>query len=328
MYYYGLAYTLGFLGTYFWFLKRKDRLGLKTEEIYDLLILVIVCVLVFGRVFEIVIYEWGYYAEHPFEILKYWHGGMASHGVLLGGVMGIFLFSLWRKKSFVQIIDEMAIPAAFFLALGRIGNFINGQIFGYVSNVWWAIKFPDAEGFRHPVALYESLKNFLIVPILLFVRTKSFSGQGLLIAHFVFWYGFLRLFTDYFREYGDEFLGIGTGQYFNLFMAVFGIGLFIWSTRRGREQSVIDSFTGKPVRLSPVGERSSGKSLLANRVLLNLKKIIFVMLLIFSLTIPSSWTQGVLKQYRERQKTQQESLTKELVLTRPAIAESLPDSES
>jgi phosphatidylglycerol:prolipoprotein diacylglycerol transferase len=178
------------------------------------------------------------------------------------------------------------------------------------------------------VALYESLKNFLIVPILLFVRTKSFSGQGLLIAHFVFWYGFLRLFTDYFREYGDEFLGIGTGQYFNLFMAVFGIGLFIWSTRRGREQSVIDSFTGKPVRLSPVGERSSGKSLLANRVLLNLKKIIFVMLLIFSLTIPSSWTQGVLKQYRERQKTQQESLTKELVLTRPAIAESLPDSES
>ena len=307
IYYYGLAYTLGFLGAHLWFMRRKNKLGWNTEEAYDLSILLIICVLIFGRAFEIIIYEWSYYTEHPSEILSFWHGGMASHGVLLGGVVGIWLFSHLRRKSFVQAMDEMAIPAAFFLALGRIGNFINGQIFGYVTDVWWAVKFPDAEGFRHPVVLYESFKNFLIIPILLAVRKTSFSGQGKLIAHFVFWYGFLRLFTDYFREYGNEFLGIGTGQYFNLFMATLGAGLIIWRTRASR--GIGEPAEKKSVYTSPGRKAQDETSHAANQIRLNLKRLIFIMLLFFSLTIPSSWTQGVLKQYRDRQQIEKESVS-------------------
>ena len=298
IYYYGLAYALGFMGAHLWFMRRKDHIGLNAEEVCDFSLLLVVCVLVCGRAFEIVIYEWSYYAAHPGEILSFWHGGIASHGVLLGGVLGTWLFALLRGKSFVQLMDELAIPAAFFLALGRIGNFINGQIFGYETDVWWAVKFPDAEGFRHPVVLYESLKNFAIIPILLWVRKTSFSGQGKLVAHFVFWYGFLRLFTDYFREYGNEFLGIGTGQYFNLFMTTLGVGLIIWRTRAGGPAEE------GSVSIAPAGGSRGETGRPVNR--LRLKRAFFIALLFFSLTIPSSWTQGVLQQYRDRQQSQEE----------------------
>ena len=245
-----------------WFGRQRDKLGWNVEEVCDLSIMSIVCVLVFGRAFEIVIYEWGYYAYHPSEIFSFWHGGMASHGVLLDGVVGVWLFSRWRGKNFVEAMNELTIPAAFFLGLGRVGNFINGQIYGYETDVWWTVKFPDAEGVRHPLVLYESAKNFAIIPILLAVRKTSFAGEGKLMAHFVFWYGFLRLFTDYFRDYGNEFLGIGTGQYFNLFMAALGLALYIWFARHGERRGAAAKSVYSTVEI--------------NRVRLNLKRSAFV----------------------------------------------------
>ena len=293
LYYYGLAYAIGFLGVYLWFQWRKDELGWHNEEVYDFSLLFTASVLIFGRAFEIVVYEWEYYKEHLSQLLSFWRGGMASHGVLLGGVVGIWAFSRLRKKSFIQLLDEVAIPGAFFLALGRIGNFINGQIFGSVTDVWWAVKFPDAEGFRHPVALYESMKNFLIVLILLFVRKKSPSGHGRLVAHFVLWYGLLRVFTDYFREYGTEYLGIGTGQYFNFFMAALGLGLLIWYSRK--------NYARLAVNRSPSSGEAPGKTKrCVSGTILGMKRAVLVAILLFSLSIPSSWTQGVLKEYRDR----------------------------
>ena len=303
LYYYGLAYALGFLGLHFWLWLRRNRLGWRTREVYDFSIIFAICVLVFGRVFEIAIYEWDYYRIHLPQLLSYWRGGMASHGVLLGAIAGIFLFGRLRGKDFLCIADEVVIPAAFLLALGRIGNFINGQIYGSVTDVWWAVKFPDAEGFRHPVALYESLKNFAIIPILLGVRIKCMPGRGKLLAHFIFWYGFLRIFTDYFREYGTELLGIGTGQYFNFFMAFGGIGLYIWCRRTERLQSVGELKTGE-LDCAKVRSRSYA-SPAESAFRLFAKKAVLVAILFFSLTIPSGWTQGVLKQYRNGQIGQQ-----------------------
>jgi phosphatidylglycerol:prolipoprotein diacylglycerol transferase len=193
----------------------------------------------------------------------------------------------------------VAIPAAFLLALGRIGNFINGQICGSVTDVWWGVKFPDAEGFRHPVTLYESLKNLMIIPILLLVRRKSSSGEGKVFAHFVFWYGFLRLFTDYFREYGTEYLGIGTGQYFNLSMALAGVVLYIWFSRVRYTRHVCGRKSSRQDR-PPAATGQDGRAAHGtNRAGLVVRQAVLTAIILFSATIPSGWTQGVLKQYRD-----------------------------
>jgi phosphatidylglycerol:prolipoprotein diacylglycerol transferase len=295
LYYYGLAYSLGFLGIWLWFNRRRTKLGWSTGEVYDYSIVFSLCVLAFGRAFEILFYELGYYLEHPWQVFCWWRGGMASHGLLLGAVAGTWFFSRLRKRSFLLIGDEAVIPGVLFLGLGRIGNFINGQICGYVTHVPWGVKFPDLEGFRHPVALYEALKNFLIIPILLSVRKRTRPGTGKLVAHFVFWYGFLRFFTDRYREYGNEILGIGTGQYFNIFMAALGLFLLAWLRRRGPGPD------GGQIPDTSAAKTGTGREVhFLDRIPLNVKRLVFVLILLFSMTIPSSWTQGVLKDYREK----------------------------
>src|SRR6185295_17781053 len=111
------------------------------------------------------------------------------------------------------------------------GNFIDGQILGSVTDVWWAVKFPDAEGFRHPVVLYDGLKNLLLIPWLLVLRSRR-PPRGVVLAHFILWYGLLRIPIDLFREYPGTLLGLATGQRFNVFMTVLGAAL-LWRFRRG-----------------------------------------------------------------------------------------------
>lgn len=289
LYWYGFAYSLGFTGMLAWFLARRRRIGLERGEAYELCILIVIGVLVGGRAFEIVIYEWDYYRAHSTLLLSYWHGGMASHGVLVGAAIALWLFSRWRRYPYLLLADEMVIPGALFLALGRIGNFINGQIVGYPTDAWWGVLFAEFEGYRHPVALYESLKNLALVPILLLVRRRYSPGCGLLLAHFLFWYGFLRLFSDYFREYGVEFLGIGRGQYFNLLMALIGLGLIWLMKRRQRTGPGKSSKDDPPLAATLDAPGSSGWPL-------RIRQLIFVALVLFCLVIPSSWTKGAFQE--------------------------------
>jgi phosphatidylglycerol:prolipoprotein diacylglycerol transferase len=286
LYWYGAAYAAGFTGLLVWFWLRRRRLGLSEREPYDLCIAITLCVLLGARVFDVVVYEWDYYRDHPAQLLSYWHGGMASHGVLIGCALALWLFCSWRRRRFVLMADEVVIPGAVFLALGRIGNFINGQIIGYPTEGWWGVKFPEFVEFRHPVALYESVKNLALVPILLLVSRRYPPGRGLVLAHFVFWYGFLRLFTDYFRDYESEFLGIGRGQYFNVFMACIGLGLMRLMSRRRALETLP---AGHVVDLPPA---TSGLPL-------RLRQLLFLFLVLFCLTIPSSWTQSVFNEKRK-----------------------------
>lgn len=292
LWYYGLTYSLGFVGVYLWFKRAQRRLKWADREVYDLSILVSLGILLFARTVEIVFYEWSYYLQHPSQVLSYWRGGMSSHGVLLGGTLGIWLFSRWRGRSFLEIVDEVVIPAAILMGVGRIGNFIDGNIVGYPTDVWWAVKFPDAEGFRHPVTLYDALKNFLMIPLLLAVRQTASPGRGVLLAHFVFWYGFGRFFVDYFRQYPVEVFGLPPGQHFNLLMAIGGLGLLIWFARRGRCQDAGETRAADREDTSGIqmcaqgpGSRNIGWSLW-------LRRLAFVALLLFPLVIPTDWTRG------------------------------------
>jgi len=285
LYYYGLAYSLGFFGVYCWFAVRRKRLGWSYEEVVQMSALFSAGALAGGRALAISVYQWQYYGQHLDQLFSFWRGGMASHGVLIGAFVGSWLFCRLRKKSLLTVMDEVVIPGAVFLALGRIGNFMNGMIVGTVTDVWWAVKFPTAEGFRHPVTLYESAKNFAVAAILLWVRRKSRPGQGRLLAHFVLWYGLLRIPIDIFRDHGKSFLGVGVNQYFNAMMAIAGaVMLLVFAARARRGVRQPAAPPGPP--------RDAAWRLWISRAC-------FIGILLLSLTIPCAWTRGSLPRFSD-----------------------------
>ena len=117
------------------------------------------------------------------------------------------------------------------MGAGRIGNFSDGQIVGSLTDVWWGVRFPDAAGVRHPVVLYDGAKNLLLIPYLLWVRRTN-QTPGATAARFVFWYPFLRLFIDLFRDYPTHRLALGTGQTLNIVMSLVGVALLARSRQR------------------------------------------------------------------------------------------------
>ena len=288
LWWYGLAYAIGLLAVNLWVWRKRERLGFDERDVAEFSLFFAVGVLLGGRIFDVVLYEWFYYEDHVGQIPSLWQGGMATHGVLLGTVIGTLVFCRLRNKSFFEIADELAIPGAALMALGRIGNHINGEVFGSVTSVAWAMEFPYAEGCRHPVALYDSAKNLMLVPLLLGVREINlrrygYLPRGLMLGHFVLWYGLLRLFVDYFREYDSYWLGIGRGQYFNLFMAVVGLCIVL----------VVRRHVG-PER------HAARRKMSAKRPAFWGMRVVFYALVALCLTTPSGWTQQILEGFETR----------------------------
>jgi phosphatidylglycerol:prolipoprotein diacylglycerol transferase len=288
LWWYGASYSLGFLGALLWIRRQRERLGYDMAEVYDLVIILALGVLIGGRAVEIVFYEWSYYGTHPWHIPAFWLGGMSTHGILLGAAVGTWWFCKRNKKSYLAMVDTLAIAGAYIMGVGRLGNFIDGQIAGSVTGVSWAVKFPDLDGYRHPVVLYDGLKNLLLVPLLLFIRRFN-PPPGVVFGHFLLWYGFLRIFVDFFREYRTDFLGLPPGQEFNVVMSVLGIGLIAFFSHRQGERIERDLRVVAPSK-TVAGPTSK---LWPRRVALTL-------LLLFPLIIPSDWTQDVPDRYGKR----------------------------
>lgn len=283
LWWYGVSYVLGFLGIHLWFRRMHRRLGLSLTEVYDISLALAVGTLLGGRLVEVLFYEWEYYRDHLWQTPAYWLGGMATHGLLLGAILGTLLFCQWRGKKFLIIADEIVIPGAWIMGVGRIGNFIDGQITGSITDVWWAVKFPDLEGFRHPVVLYDGLKNLLLIPLLLWIRRKE-PPRGTVFAHFVFWYAFLRIFVDRYREYPVQAFGLDTGQVINIAMSVIGLVFLFWLYRANQPREV----PGEPAARR--GEEWA----------LWMRRGVFAVILLFCLTLPSDWTQDIPERYGKR----------------------------
>ncbi|MCP4470098.1 MAG: hypothetical protein GY815_05345 [Gammaproteobacteria bacterium] len=159
LWWYGLTYSLGFVGVFSWLRMNRTPLAIDISGVYTLSIFLALGVLVGGRLVEVVFYEWNYYGSHLRHVPAIWLGGMSTHGILLGSIVGTFLYCKLYQRSFFEIADVMVIAGAFIMGVGRIGNFIDGQIVGALTDSWWGVKFPDLEGFRHPVVLYDGLKS-------------------------------------------------------------------------------------------------------------------------------------------------------------------------
>ena len=278
LYWYGAIYTVGFLGVFGWFALRRGRLGWTMADVVELSVLMALGIMIGGRVFDILVYELDYYREHPLHAFNWWVGGMASHGVMLGGVVGVFLFCRLRRKPFLVAADELTVPAAFLMGIGRIGNFIEGGVIGSVTAMPWGVIFPGVEGPRHPVALYDGAKNLLLVPVLILILRRWPAGRGVATGAFLFLYAGLRFLVDLFRDYEGGWLGIGQGQYFNLIMAAIGLAVLVWALRR--RLPGIPFISPEPRRVNP------------------LLVAVFIFLCLYPLGIPTSWTRANIETIR------------------------------
>jgi phosphatidylglycerol:prolipoprotein diacylglycerol transferase len=286
LWWYGLGFALGFLQMHRFIVKERYRLALSAREAWVLSIVLVTGVLAGGRAVEVAFDEWPFYRDHPELIPAYWLGGMSTHGLLIGAAVATGLYAVVRKKSFLQLADALAVPGAFLMGVGRLGNFIDGQIVGSVTDVWWAVKFPCADGFRHPVVLYDGLKNVLLMFFLLHVRRTN-PTPGAVAARFVFWYAFPRIFIDLFRDYPTHRLALGTGQTLNIVMASLGVVLLIRSRlRRLGRLGAMSAAASSPASSDAAPDWS--------------QRLCLAGLLAFCLVIPSNWTQNIPVRYGVR----------------------------
>jgi phosphatidylglycerol:prolipoprotein diacylglycerol transferase len=278
-YWYGAVYSVGFLGVFAWFWMRRRARGLSEADVFTLTILFAVGVMIGGRVFDILVYELDYYRVRPMAALDWWQGGMASHGVMLGALAAMAVFARWKRIPLLVLLDEVVVPGAFLLAVGRIGNFIEGGVIGSPTDMPWGFVYPDVEGARHPVALYEGAKNLLIVPTLIWAQRRWPPGRGVVAALFVVLYAALRFAVDLLRDYEAAWLGLGTGQVFNLAMTAAGLVLLVWTLRRPAAPP--------PPRPAPAQAASW------------LQVAVLAALVIYPLGIPTSWTRANIAEKRQ-----------------------------
>jgi len=283
IWFYGLSFTLGFLNAHLFLRRYRERVGLSLTAVYDLTLFLIVGVLIGGRALVVINNEWPFYREHLELIPSIWVGGFASHGLIFGGALGVILFCLVYKVPFRPILDLLAVSAAIILGFGRIGNFIDGQIFGSVTDVAWGVQFPNVEGFRHPVVLYDGIKNFLLVPVLLLIRRFGLPpGRSAVI--FVILYAGFRIPIDTLREYPISMWGVPTGQMLNIIAVLMGIAALAVNIYRTRGTST--SFE-PPKRISAAGN-------------LLIRRIALAFCCILPLVIPSDATRDVPATYGAR----------------------------
>ncbi len=235
---YGMMYVVGFLLGML-IMKRmakEDGEVLSSQDVEDLIFYLMFGVLLGGRLGYVLFYNLPYYLHHPVEVFAFWHGGMSFHGGLLGAVAAGALFAKRRGVSLWRIADYAAVATPPGLGLGRIGNFINGELFGRVTTVPWAMVFPRGGPFpRHPSQLYEALLEGPVLFLLLWWFRKRSLPRGGLLASFVVGYGVIRFFVEFFREPDPQLgfvLGPFTmGQVLSFFMVVCGLLLFFYLHR-------------------------------------------------------------------------------------------------
>jgi len=232
---YGLMYVFGFFASYLlvrYQMKKKD-FGISKPEVEDLYFYLILGLVIGARLGYVLFYDFKMYLKEPLEIFAIWHGGMSFHGGLIGVLVVAILFCQKRKKSFWKVADLVIVTAPIGLGLGRIGNFINGELYGRVTQVPWGMIFPRGGPLpRHPSQLYESLlEGGVLFLVLWLLKDKDFP-PGTFLAVFVGLYGVFRFFVEFFRE-PDAQLGfiagpLTMGQLLCALMIAGGLGLLFY----------------------------------------------------------------------------------------------------
>jgi phosphatidylglycerol---prolipoprotein diacylglyceryl transferase len=225
IHWYGLVYFAGFLSAY---IAYRKLLQLTAKEADSLVLYQLLGMLFFSRVFIFV-----FYYPHLFSITEFfavWRGGMSFHGGLVGLLSATWLWARLNQKNAWEIADLGAVIAAFFLALGRVANFVNAEIIGTRTDVAWCVQYPGVEGCRHPVQLYAAIKNLAMGSVLVLLwRSKKVFQPGFIFWCFATLYGVLRFFMQFYRTDSVVLFGLQAGHLLSLVLLV--VAVYVLFTR-------------------------------------------------------------------------------------------------
>lgn len=248
VHWYGLTYLIAF-GLFLWLAGRRARMpqhvavGWTRQDVDDVLFYGVLGVVLGGRIGYCLFYKPDYYLHHLSEVVAVWKGGMSFHGGLLGVLVGLWFFGRRRSRSFFEVADLIAPCVPTGIAAVRLGNFINGELWGRQApaDLPWAMIFPQAQDggiARHPSQLYQAAGEGLLLFIVLWLYARKPRATGQISGVFMMGYGALRFAAEYFRE-PDDFLGYralgwSQGQWLSLPMILAGALIFVWATRRNQ----------------------------------------------------------------------------------------------
>lgn len=237
---YGLMYLLGFalgmlLGRYR--IKTQPNCGWNYSEIDEVLFYIVLGVILGGRLGYVLFYKFSDYLHEPLKIFYIWEGGMSFHGGFLGVIFALWLFSRKYQKHWLAITDFIAPLVSLGLGAGRIGNFLNGELWGRPTDVAWGMIFPGVDNLpRHPSQLYEFALEGVALFVILWLYSAKPRPLGAVSGMFLIFYGLFRFVVEFTRE-PDSFLGLlalnlSMGQWLSLPMIAGGIWMLWWSYRK------------------------------------------------------------------------------------------------
>jgi phosphatidylglycerol:prolipoprotein diacylglycerol transferase len=228
---YGLMYVLAFLVTYYYVRSviRQGKLKLTEQELDSLLGWMVVCMILGARLFYAIFYNPTYFMDAPWKILFVWEGGLSFHGGLVGVAFAAWWYGTSKKGiPFLRLADVFCVPIALGNAFGRIGNFINGELYGVATNLPWGVVFPGAEGARHPTQLYEAFYNVVIFGVLYLLRDKEWKN-GTLFGVYLMLYGIFRFAVEFIKDL-PEYGPLTMGQWLTIPVFLIGI-LLVWRNK-------------------------------------------------------------------------------------------------
>ena len=249
IHWYGITYLVAFL-LFLWLARSRlqhapyaalaNRGIWKVQHIDDLMTYGVLGVVLGGRLGYCLFYQPSYYAAHPLEIAYIWQGGMSFHGGMLGVISAMAIAAWRRKRPWLEITDFIAPCVPTGLAAGRLGNFINGELWGRAASadLPWAMVFPQSGSDmpRHPSQIYQFLLEGLLLFVVLWWLARKPRPTGWISGVFLLGYGSFRFIAEYFREpdahLGLLSMGLSMGQWLCVPMVLTGLGLMVWSSRQ------------------------------------------------------------------------------------------------
>lgn len=236
---YGLMYVVAFLigGKLLAKLSKEKFFDVPLQKIDLFITYQLLGMFLGARLTYVFIYNWEYYSGHLLELFSVWQGGLSFHGAIIGFVIVNYFYGKKSKIPLFQITDSIALAGTQGLFFGRVGNFINGELYGRATELPWGLIFKDGGPYpRHPSQLYEAVAEGIILLIILWALKKRVKIYGIISSVFFIGYGTMRYFIEFFREPDSQlgyYLGGTTtmGQLLCLFMVLIGIFVFFYAKK-------------------------------------------------------------------------------------------------